>query len=113
MFRYAVRMLTTHPSFTVVAVAALALGIGATTARVVGLVVGQGMLVVALGATVGVAGARLCSRFMTTVVYGVRVTDPLTYMSVTLLLLLVAFVASFIPARRAARIDPLVAMRSE
>jgi len=46
-------------------------------------------------------------------VYGIRVTDPLTYVSVTLLLVLVAAVASFIPARRAARIDPLVAMRQD
>ena len=87
--------------------------LGATPASVVRLVVGQGMLVVACGATAGVAGALLVTRFMTTMVYGVRVTDPLTYLSVTLLLVSVAVAASFIPARRAARIDPLVAMRSE
>ena len=87
--------------------------LGATPVKVVGLVVGQGMLVVVCGAVAGVAGALIVTRLMTTMVYGIRVTDPLTYVSVTLLLVLVAAVASFIPARRAARIDPLVAMRQD
>ena len=86
--------------------------LGATPLRVVGLVVGQGMVVVACGAAAGVAGALIVTRLMTTMVYGVRVTDPLTYVTVTLLLVGVALMASLIPARRATRIDPLVAMRA-
>jgi ABC-type antimicrobial peptide transport system permease subunit len=80
---------------------------------VVRLVIGQGMRVVAVGMAVGLVGAVLLSRLMTTVVYGVRVTDPLTYAAVALLLAGVALVASYVPARRATRVDPLTAMRTE
>jgi putative ABC transport system permease protein len=87
--------------------------LGATPASVVALIVGQGMRVVAVGVVAGVAGALLVTRLMTTLVYGVSVTDPLTYVGVAALLSAVALVASYLPARRATRIDPLVAMRAE
>ena len=61
----------------------------------------------------GLAGALLVTQLMTTMVYGVRVTDPLTYVGVAVLLTVVALVASYVPARRATRIDPLRAMRAE
>ncbi|HUQ84164.1 MAG TPA: ABC transporter permease [Gemmatimonadaceae bacterium] len=89
------------------------MALGATPRTVVGLIIGQGMRVVVAGVLVGVAGALLVTRLMTTVVYGVHVTDPVTYVGVTVLLTGVALLASYIPARRATRIDPLVAMRSD
>jgi putative ABC transport system permease protein len=89
------------------------IALGATPAGVVRLVIGQGMRVVAVGIVVGLAGAILLSRLMTTVVYGVRVTDPLTYGGVAALLVGVALAASYVPARRATKVDPLTAMRME
>ncbi|HEX6050089.1 MAG TPA: ABC transporter permease [Gemmatimonadaceae bacterium] len=89
------------------------MALGATPSAVIGLIVGQGMRVVALGATAGLAGALLVTRLMTAFLYGVGATDPATYASVTLVLMTVAVVACVIPARRATRIDPLTAMRSD
>ena len=89
------------------------MALGATPANVVGLVIGQGMRVVAAGVVAGLAGALLVTQLMTTMVYGVRVTDPLTYVGVAVLLTVVALFASYVPARRATRIDPLRAMRAE
>jgi putative ABC transport system permease protein len=87
--------------------------LGASPATVVRLIIAQGMRVVTVGVAIGLAGALVASRLMTTLVYGVRVTDPLTYAGVAALLVVVALVASYLPARRATRIDPLVAMRAE
>jgi putative ABC transport system permease protein len=89
------------------------MALGATPASVVRLIIGQGMRVVIAGVIVGLGGAFAVTRLMTSVVYGVRVTDPLTYAGVALLLTGVALLASYIPARRATRIDPLGAMRTE
>ena len=89
------------------------MALGASPRSVVRLIVGQGMLVVSLGAVAGVAGALVVTRLMTSVVYGVRVTDPPTYVTVTLLLVGVALLASYIPARRATKVDPLTAIRTE
>ena len=89
------------------------LALGATPANVVSLIIGQGMRVVLGGVVVGLGGALLVTRLMRTMVYGVTVTDPLTYAGVAMLLVGVALVASYIPARRATRIDPLSAMRAE
>jgi putative ABC transport system permease protein len=89
------------------------MALGATPRNVVRLIIGQGMRVVAVGIVAGLAGALLVTRLMTNVVYGVRVTDPLTYGAVALLLTLVALLASYVPARRATRIDPLASMRAD
>ena len=59
------------------------------------------------------AGAALLSRFIEGLLYGIGTTDLVTYSGIPLLLLLVALAASYIPARRASRVDPLVALRSE
>jgi putative ABC transport system permease protein len=87
--------------------------LGASPATVVSLIIAQSMRVVAVGVAIGLAGALVASRLMTQLVYGVRVTDPTTYAGVAALLAAVALVASYIPARRATRIDPLVAMRAD
>jgi len=89
------------------------MALGATPSTVLTLIVGEGMRVVAIGVVAGLGGALVVTRLMTTVVYGVRVTDPMTYAGVAALLTAVALVASYIPARRATRIDPLTAMRTD
>jgi putative ABC transport system permease protein len=89
------------------------MALGATPSNVVRLIIGQGMRVVAAGVAAGLAGALLVTRLMTNVVYGVRVTDPLTYVAVALLLTSVALLASYLPARRATLIDPLASMRAD
>jgi putative ABC transport system permease protein len=89
------------------------MALGATRANVARLIVGQGMRVVVAGVAAGLAGALLLTRLMRTMLYGVQATDPLTYVGVAVMLAAVALVASYIPARRATRIDPLVAMRAD
>ncbi|HKW57098.1 MAG TPA: ABC transporter permease [Candidatus Acidoferrum sp.] len=86
---------------------------GAQPGQVLALVIWQGMLFAAAGVAFGVVVALPVSRFASTLLYGVRTYDPVTYVVVSLVLLAVAFVACFVPARRATRIDPLVALRFE
>jgi len=88
------------------------LALGADPGRVRREIVGQGMRVAAAGAA-GLAAAFLLTRLMSAVLSGVAPTDPATYAGVALLLLSIAFGASDLPARRAARLDPLRALRSE
>lgn len=76
-----------------------------------GLVVGQGMSLALMGIVVGVAGAFALTRVMSAVLYDVRTTDPATFATVVVVLLGTALVASWLPARRALRIDPVQALR--
>jgi putative ABC transport system permease protein len=80
---------------------------------VVSLVVGQGLLLTAAGAALGAAAALALTRFVSGMLFGVRSTDPATYLAVATLLAAVAALACYRPARRAARVDPLVALRGE
>ena len=82
-------------------------------ARVLRLVMGRGAVLVALGLAIGFGGAAALTRFLKTVLYGVSATDPVTFGAMALLLAAVALTACVIPARRAARVDPAVALRSE
>jgi len=78
-----------------------------------GLVLREGFLVTLLGVAIGLAGALALSRVMGRYVYGITSTDPLTFAATSLLLIGVALLASYIPARRAARVDPNIALRYE
>jgi len=87
--------------------------LGAEPRRVVGLVVAEGMRLALLGSVAGVIGALLLTRLMARMLYGVGATDLTTFAATSVLLLAVAAVASWVPARRATRIDPLHALRSD
>ncbi|ATB46222.1 ABC transporter permease [Corallococcus macrosporus] len=87
--------------------------LGATTEDVLGLVLRQAVGLAGLGIVFGVLGAVGLSQVLTGLVYGVSTTDPLVFVVVALLLLAVALLASWLPARRAARVDPMTVLRSE
>jgi putative ABC transport system permease protein len=89
------------------------LAIGAERRDVLLLVLGHGARVALLGIAVGIAAALGLTRLMSNLLFGVSATDPLTFAGVAMLLTLVALVASYIPARRAMRVDPMVALRHE
>jgi putative ABC transport system permease protein len=89
------------------------ISLGASPADVLLLVLRQGMMLAAMGLVIGIIGALVLSRLMATIVYGVKPSDPLTFVAVPLLLTCVAVVACYIPARRAMRVDPAVALRHE
>jgi putative ABC transport system permease protein len=91
----------------------LRMALGAQPRQVLGLVLKQGMLLALIGAVVGVLVALPVARMAGGLLYGVSATDPLTYAGITLLLMGVALLACYLPARRATRIDPLVALRVE
>lgn len=87
--------------------------IGASQGQIVGLIIAQGLWKTAIGLALGLAGAIGLSRYMTSLLFQVKATDPAVYAVVSLVLVLVALLASYLPARRAAKIDPLVALRDE
>jgi putative ABC transport system permease protein len=89
------------------------MALGATQRTVVGMIVRRGMLHAVAGALVGVAAALAGTRWLGSALFDVEATDPLTLASVTLLLLVVALGACWLPARGAAGIDPAEAMRTE
>jgi ABC-type antimicrobial peptide transport system permease subunit len=87
--------------------------LGASSGEVLRLIVGRSLRVVALGTAIGVAGALGLTRFMSSLLYDVKASDPVTFALAVAALLGVAFVASYVPARRATRIDPVRALRLE
>jgi len=89
------------------------LALGAQESDIFKLVVGKGLILILFGVLIGAAGAFGLTRLMTSLLYGVTATDPLTFISVSLTLVVVALLACYIPARRATRVDPLVALRYE
>ncbi|HXZ12075.1 MAG TPA: FtsX-like permease family protein [Candidatus Sulfotelmatobacter sp.] len=136
--RYGIRMLVRSPGFTLVAVLTLALGIGANTAvfsvlnagqriREIGvrlalgaqrrdvlrLILGEGLRLAAGGLALGFLGAMGLTRFLSSQLFGVSATDPATFAGVAALLCAVVLLASYLPARRAMRVDPIVALRYE
>ena len=89
------------------------LALGAQTSSVFGLIIRDGMWLVSIGLVLGLGGAIAATRLLDSFLYGVEPTDPVTFLAITLLLLAVAFVANYLPARRAARTDPIGVLRSE
>jgi putative ABC transport system permease protein len=87
--------------------------LGARAADVFKLVIGQGMLPVVIGLALGMAAAAALTRLMTGLLFGVSATDPLTFAGIALLLIAVALLACYIPARRAAKVDPMIALRRD
>ena len=87
--------------------------LGARQGDVLRLVIGQGIALAAVGATIGVGAALGVTRFLSSLLYNVKAADPLTFIAAALLLAAVAALACYIPAQRAARVDPMVALRYE
>ena len=89
------------------------MALGAQPGDVLKLVLRQGMTLTFAGLVFGIAGALAVTRVMTDMLYGVTATDAVTFISVGALLIVVAFLACYVPARRATKVDPLIALRYE
>ena len=89
------------------------MALGARRDKVLGMVVGQALVLALIGAGVGLAGALGLTQFLSSLLYGVGSTDPLTFALVPVLLVGMSVVASYIPAHRATKVDPIVALRYE
>jgi putative ABC transport system permease protein len=89
------------------------MALGAQRPNVLRMVLGQGMKLVAAGVAIGLAASLALTRLMTSLLYDVKPTDPLTYAAVATLLILIALAANLAPARRAVSVDPTVALRHE
>jgi putative ABC transport system permease protein len=89
------------------------MALGAGQRDVLKLVVGGGLKIVVIGVVLGLGGAYILTSVLSRLLYGISVTDPSTFFSMALLLISVALMATYIPARRAARVDPIVALHSE
>jgi putative ABC transport system permease protein len=89
------------------------IALGAAKSNVLSLVVGQAMSLAGVGIVVGMSASLLLTRFLASLLYGVSATDPATFGAIALLLAGVALLACYIPARRAAKVDPMIALRYE
>jgi ABC-type antimicrobial peptide transport system permease subunit len=89
------------------------LALGAATRDVLGLVVGQGMRLALIGVGLGLVSALVVTRFIQSLLFNIAATDPLTFVLIPMLLLAVAFLAVYLPALKATRVDPVVVLRAE
>jgi putative ABC transport system permease protein len=89
------------------------MALGATAGAVLRLILKQGLILIFVGATVGLAGAFALTRLIRTMLFGVSATEPSVFVGAAILLLLTALLAAYVPGRRATKVDPLVALRHE
>jgi putative ABC transport system permease protein len=89
------------------------IALGANRGDIFRMIVGQGAAITSIGVGVGLVASLALTRFLSSQLFGVSATDPLTFASVILLLTFVALMACYIPARRAAKVDPMVALQCE
>jgi putative ABC transport system permease protein len=89
------------------------MALGANRFEVLNMILKQGMLLAGIGLVLGLTGAYFLTRTMASLLFGVSARDQITFVAISLLLALVALAACYIPARRATRVDPMVALRHE
>jgi putative ABC transport system permease protein len=89
------------------------MALGAKRSDVLGMILGESAMILGIGMAIGLVAAFALGRLVTTLLFGVSASEPLPFIVVSLLLATVGFAASYIPARRATRIDPMVALRYE
>ena len=89
------------------------MALGAQGSVVIRLILKQGLTLILIGIAAGIAGALAAARAMSSLLYGVSAADPATFAAISLMLLAVALLACYLPARRAAKVDPMVALRFE
>jgi hypothetical protein len=89
------------------------MALGAQRGDVLGIVLRRGMLLTLIGVAVGLGGAFVLTRFLSTLLFGITPTDPITFVAVSILLAAIALLASYLPARHATHVDPMVALRYE
>jgi putative ABC transport system permease protein len=89
------------------------MALGAQRSAVLSLILRKGMMLAGIGIAIGLAGASAATRFLGSLLYDIKATDPLTFAGVSVFLLIVALMACYIPARRAASTDPMTALRAE
>jgi putative ABC transport system permease protein len=89
------------------------IALGASPRNILSLVLRQGVALAFSGVTIGLASAFLLTRLIRSLLFGVEATDPITFAGISLLLVMITLLASYIPAQRAARIDPLISLRCD
>src|SRR2546430_644074 len=89
------------------------IALGAEARNILALIVGRGLLLAIFGVVIGLAGALAVTRVLAKMLFGVTTTDPTTFVGVSALLIGIVLVACYVPARRAMRVDPMVALRYE